>query len=102
MDLTETKLGIAELRGDLAELTSLGETFGHTMSSAFVSAAVDGRKLSDVLRSLMLSMSRQALTSALKPLTGILGGPRGRHRRLSGCGLELLHAADRLAPVACR
>jgi phage-related minor tail protein len=84
MDFTETKLGILELRGDLAELTALGETFGRTMSSAFVSAAVDGRKLSDVLRSLMLSLSRQTLTSALKPVGQLLGGLIGNIFSSSG------------------
>jgi phage-related minor tail protein len=74
MDPTETKIGAAELRRDLEDLTKLGETFGRTMSSAFVSAAVDGRKLSSVLRSLMLSLSRQALTAALQPIQQLLGG----------------------------
>jgi lambda family phage tail tape measure protein len=73
MNLSETKLNTAELRRDLEGLNGLGQAFGTTMSRAFASAVIDGRKLSDVLRSLMLSLSRQTLTSALQPLSGAFG-----------------------------
>jgi phage-related minor tail protein len=67
----------ARLKGELADLDRLGASFGSTISRAFASAIVDGRKFSDVLRSLLLSLSRQALSAALKPLanlfTGLLG-----------------------------
>jgi phage-related minor tail protein len=74
MDPMQASNGVTELRRGLEDLTALGETFGRTMRAAFVSAAADGRKLSDVLRSLMLSLSRQTLSAALKPLEGLFGG----------------------------
>jgi phage-related minor tail protein len=68
MDLTFAKIDAAELKSELQGLDRLAQSFGQSLTGAFLSAAADGRKLSDVLRSLMLSLSRQALTSALKPL----------------------------------
>jgi phage-related minor tail protein len=63
----------ARLRGELGELNRLGASFGTTISRAFASAITDGRRFSDVMRSLMLSLSRQALTNALKPLGDLFG-----------------------------
>lgn len=65
------------LRAELSELTRLSAGFGATLTRAFASAATGGRKLSDVLRSLILSLSRQALSSALKSLGQALGGMLG-------------------------
>jgi lambda family phage tail tape measure protein len=79
MNLSETKLSTAELRRDLESLNGLGQAFGTTMSRAFASAVTDGRKLSDVLRSLMLSLSRQTLTSALQPLSSAFGALLGKN-----------------------
>jgi hypothetical protein len=64
----------ARLKTELADLTRLGESFGQSLTRAFASAAVDGRKLSDVLRSLALSLADRSLTAALKPLGSLLGG----------------------------
>jgi len=61
------------LRGELGELNRLGANFGSTISRAFASAILDGRKFSDVLRGLALSLSRQALGAALKPLGDLFG-----------------------------
>ena len=75
----QTSLGAetARLRGELVDLNRLGANFGTTISRAFASAIVGGRSFSDVLRALMLSLSSQALSAALKPLaslfTGLLG-----------------------------
>ena len=44
------------------------------MVTAFATAAMQGRKLSDVLRGLALSLSRMALTQGLKPLGNLIGG----------------------------
>ena len=63
----------ARLRSELAELNRLGANFGTTISRAFASAILDGRKFSDVLRTLLLSLSRQALSAALKPLGDLFG-----------------------------
>ena len=62
MDLTFAKIDAAELRSELQGLDRLAQSFGRSLTGAFLSAAADGRKLSDVLRSLMLSLSRQALS----------------------------------------
>ena len=62
------------LRLELGELNRLGTNFGGTMSRAFASAILDGRKFSDVLRGLLLSLSRQALSAALKPLGNLFAG----------------------------
>jgi phage-related minor tail protein len=64
----------ARLKGELADLNRLGASFGSTISRAFASGIVDGRKFSDVLRSLLLSLSRQALSAALKPLANLFTG----------------------------
>ena len=62
------------LQAEMASLTRLGENFGATITRAFASAIIDGRKLSDVLKGLALSLSRQALSAAIKPLGDLLGG----------------------------
>lgn len=62
------------LRSEISELTRLSSGFGSTISRAFAGAVVGGRKLSDVLKSLMLSLSRQTLTAALRPFGDAIGG----------------------------
>ena len=62
------------LRLELGELNRLSASFSATMSRAFASAIIDGRKFSDVLRGLLLSLSRQALSAALKPLGNLFAG----------------------------
>lgn len=62
------------LRGELNELSGLGQQFGRTMVRSFSTAVTSGRKFSDVLRSLALSLSRQALSAAIKPLGNAIGG----------------------------
>jgi phage-related minor tail protein len=44
------------------------------MTRAFTSAALGGKQLDDVLRSLALRMSSMALSAALKPITSGIGG----------------------------
>ncbi len=71
-ELNSLSLDTARLRDELRELDGLSRSFGASLSRAFASALVDGRKLSDVLRGLALSLSRQALSAALKPALGSL------------------------------
>ena len=66
------------LRDSLSDLDRLAQSFGTRMVTAFASAAMQGRKLSDVLRGLALSLARMALTPALKPLGNLLGGMLSR------------------------
>lgn len=67
-------LETGRLRAELTELTRVSESFSRTITSAFAGAIIGGRKLSDVLRSLVASLSRQALSAALRPLGTALGG----------------------------
>ena len=62
------------LRAEMTELTRVSEGFGRSIASAFASGITGGRKLSDVLRSLALSLSNQALSAALRPLGNAIGG----------------------------
>jgi phage-related minor tail protein len=62
------------LRAEFSELTRVSESFGRTVTRAFAGAITGGRKLSDVLRSLVASLSRQTLSAALRPLGNAIGG----------------------------
>lgn len=57
----------------LGELADLSGLFGRALSGAFRAAAVDGRKLDDVLRDLAERLSDRALTAAFRPLESALG-----------------------------
>jgi lambda family phage tail tape measure protein len=67
-------LDTSDLRAELNSLNGLGQSFGRTMVRSFAGAITSGRKFSDVLRSLALSLSRQALSAAIRPLGNALGG----------------------------
>jgi phage-related minor tail protein len=58
----------------MTDLGHLADSFGVKLVNAFEGAAVRGRKLSDVLRGLALSLAQSALTQALRPLGNLLGG----------------------------
>lgn len=62
------------LRAEFTELTRVSESFGRTITGAFAGAITGGRKLSDVLRSLVGSLSRQTLSAALRPFGNAIGG----------------------------
>ena len=62
-----------KLRNEMAGLNRLAENFGQTITRAFANAIIQGRKLSDVLKGLALSLAGQALSSALKPLGALFG-----------------------------
>ena len=62
-----------KLRTEMMGLNRLADSFGQTITRSFASAIIQGRKLSDVLKGLALSLAGQALSSALKPLGGLLG-----------------------------
>ena len=65
-------LETAKLRNDMAGLNRLADNFGQTLVRSFAGAIIQGRKLSDVLKGLALSLAGQALSSALKPLGSLL------------------------------
>ena len=77
-------LNTSGLRSDLGQLSKLSRQFGRTITASFTSAITSGRKFSSVLRSLVLSLSRQALSSAIRPLGNALGGLVGN---LFGSGI---------------
>jgi phage-related minor tail protein len=62
------------LRAEFTELNRVSASFGRTVTRAFAGAISGGRKLSDVLRSLVASLSRQTLSAALRPLGNAIGG----------------------------
>ena len=65
------------LKGQLQDLDKLAENVGSRMVTAFASAALQGKNLSDVLKGLALSLARMALSAALRPLGTMLGGLTG-------------------------
>jgi phage-related minor tail protein len=65
---------VGDLRNEMQDLSRLADSFGTKLVTAFAGAVIHGRKLSDVMKGLALSMSNQALTMALKPLGNLVGG----------------------------
>lgn len=63
-----------QLTAGLENLNSLADSFGTRMVKAFAGAVIYGRKFSDVLQGLALSLANSALAAALKPLGDLLGG----------------------------
>lgn len=68
------ELQAAQLRQEMESLNSLADSFGTKIVNAFAGAIIHGKKLSDVLRDLALSLAQTALTAALRPLGNLLGG----------------------------
>ncbi len=66
-------LQTAALRSEMAGLSRLADNFGQTLVRSFAGAVIHGRKLSDVLKGLALSLAGQALASALRPLGNLAG-----------------------------
>ena len=59
---------IQPLETAFRDLQGLADGFGRTLTTAFRKSAIEGKRLEDVLKSMVLSLSRSALNSALKPL----------------------------------
>jgi len=68
---------ISNLRRELSSATRMGRDFGSSITHAFESAAIRGRKLGDVLRSLAASLASSALRAGMKPLQNMLGSAFG-------------------------
>jgi lambda family phage tail tape measure protein len=71
-------LRVTELRGEMEGLSKLADSFGQKLVTGLAGAVVHGRKLSDVMRSIGLSLANQALSQALRPLGNIVGGLFGQ------------------------
>ena len=65
------------LRTEMQDLSQLADSFGNKLVTSFASAVVHGKSLSDVMKSLVLSLSQSALSAALKPLGNIVGNLLG-------------------------
>ena len=72
--LERINLETEQLRAAMTDLNKLADSFGVKLVSGFADAVIHGRKLSDVLKGLALSLAQTALTQALRPLGNLLGG----------------------------
>lgn len=61
------------LRTSLTEASRLSSSFASNLTNAFTDATFKGRELSDVLRSLALSLSQNTLEAALAPISQTFG-----------------------------
>src|SRR5882672_4535931 len=69
-----------QLRSGLEVMGKLADSFGVKLVNAFAGAIIQGRKLSDVLKGLALSLAQTALTQALRPLGNLIGSVVGSAR----------------------
>ena len=76
---------IAPLRSALADASRLSSSFAGNLTRAFTDATLKGRALSDVLRSLALSLSQNTLEAALQPISRAFGD--SLTQLLGGAGL---------------
>ena len=95
--LDKLNLQTEQLRMEMTGLNRLADSFGIRLVNAFAGAAIHGRKLSDVLRSLALSLSQTALTSALRPIGQMVGGLFGS---FIGSARGNVFAGGRVTPFA--
>ena len=63
----------ADLGAQMEELSNLADTFSNRLVTGLASAVVHGKSLSDIMKSMVLSLSQTALSAALKPLSGLIG-----------------------------
>lgn len=87
--LSELRASTREYRNDLRALSSAGRETGDILGRAFTNVALRGKDLSSTLKSMMLSLSQQAVSSAAGAfgraissglgglLSNILGNARG-------------------------
>ncbi len=75
--LSNLAVQAAQLRAEMADLSRVADSFGQSLVRSFAGAIIEGRKLSDVLKGLALSLSSQALSSALRPLGNLAGSLLG-------------------------
>lgn len=90
-------LQTAALKAEMAGLSRMADGFGQTIVRAFAGAIIHGRKLSDVLKGLALSLAGQALSAALRPLGNLLGSALGS---ITGSANGNLLQMGRIQPFA--
>ncbi len=71
--LEHMSLRTEALKAQMQDLDRLAEGVGNRLVTAFADAAIRGQSLSGVLKGLALSLSRMALSMALRPLGNMLG-----------------------------
>ena len=75
--ISDIEVGItadtSDFENKIKNVSTIGQSFGRQMSRAFVGVAVEGRKISDVLKGLALQLSKVALKAAFKPLESVIG-----------------------------
>jgi phage-related minor tail protein len=71
--LEQMSLRTEVLKTQMQDLDRLAQGVGNRLVTAFADAAIRGQNLSDVLKGLALSLSRMALSMALRPLGDMLG-----------------------------
>jgi len=82
-----TELG--SVSSQLGEINSLASGVARTITSAFRSAATDGKSLNSVLGDIVTSFSNLALKAALQPVSGLIAGFVGNLFGGSGGGAQL-------------
>ena len=75
--LDQLTLQTEALKAQMLDLDKLAQGFGNRLVTSFASAAIQGGKLSDVLRGLALSLANTALSQGLRPLGNLVGGLLG-------------------------
>ncbi len=106
------KANLGPVNAQLREASQLASTFGRSLTSAFQSAVLDGRKMKDVLRQLTQELSRTLLATATKPLeqgltnfftamlTGGTSGPGGWLTWVNRAAKGMVLDRGRIAPFA--
>ena len=97
MNSTELNLNVTALRSEMEGLSRLADSFGSKLVTSLATAVVHGRKLSDTLRAMMLSMANQALSMALRPLGNLVGNLFGN---LFGSANGNILSGGRIQPFA--
>ena len=77
-EIERLSLETEALKAQMGELDRLAQGVGSRLATAFAGAALQGRNLQDVLKGLALSLSRMALSAALKPLGAAIGSAMGK------------------------
>ncbi|MEG9884629.1 MAG: phage tail tape measure protein [Hyphomicrobiales bacterium] len=75
-DGLEVAIGLdaSAFKSELEQLRKLGDSFGHSLAKSLATVVTGGAKLSDVMRSLLSTLSDKALSAALDLLGEKLGG----------------------------
>lgn len=97
----ETQRTLRAVTEDYRRAGAGGRDFGRALSSAFEGVALKGRSLSDVLRKLALDISRLALESAMRSISGaVASGIGGMVGGLVGSAKGNAFADGRVMPFA--